>query len=187
MIPPLNNKWRLTAPTLQDLVVLCAQMRPDEIEQWQALMDPDCFTASGRFDFEKGAVLLYNLPGLKFSLFCGDTLVVAGGYFDNGNGVYRSWMVGTMETWSRHWRSITEATNFVMECMLEDGVRRLETLALSSRTLTAKWYTKGLKMREEGVLRAYGVNGENVTVYSRCRARAMALGDALVASDSETA
>lgn len=181
MIPPMRTKWRLTAPTLQDLIVLCAQMRPDEIEQWKALMDPDCFTASGNFDFEKAAVVLYNLPGLKFSLFCGDDLIVAGGYFDNGLGVYRSWMVGTMATWEKHWRSITEATNFVMECMLEDGIRRLETLALSSRTLTGRWYTKGLKMREEGVLRGYGVNGENVTVYSRVATAPISLADTLSA------
>lgn len=179
MIPPVRTKWRLTAPTLQDLVVLCAQMRPDEIAQWHALVDPDCYLPSGRFDFEKAAVLLYQLPGLKFSLFCGNTLVVAGGYFDNGNGVYRSWMVGTMETWQKHWRSITEAANFVMECMLEDGIRRLETLALSSRTLTGRWYTKGLKMTEEGVLRAYGTNGENVTVYSRSQRHLEPLAKAL--------
>jgi hypothetical protein len=167
MIPPVRSKWSLTAPTLRDLIVLCAQMRPDEIEQWEALMDPDCFRADGSFDFEKAAVLLYSLPGLKFSLFAGDKLLVSGGYFDQGNGVYKSWMVGTMDHWRTHWRSITEATKFVMDCMLQDGIRRLETYALASRELTGHWYVRGLGMEHEGILRGYGYQGQNVAVYSR--------------------
>lgn len=167
MIPPVRSKWYLTAPTLRELIVLCASMREDEIEQWQALVDPDCFRADGSFDFEKAAVNLYQLPGLKFSLYAGDKLLVAGGYFDKGNGVYRSWMAGTMESWRTHWRSITEATKFVMDCMLQDGIRRLETYALESRELTGRWYVRGLGMERDGILRCEGFQGQNVAVYSR--------------------
>lgn len=164
---PINTKWTLKAPTLQDFVVLCAQMRPDEVEQWRALVDPDCMS-NGRLDFEKAAVWCYQVPGLKFSLFAGDRLLLAGGYFQVTDGVYRSWMVGTMDAWRDHWRSITEATRFVMDCIFEDGsARRLETYVLDSRALTAKWYARGLKMEREGVLRGYGYGGENVAVYSR--------------------
>lgn len=172
-----RTKWRLAPPTLRDLIILCAQMRADEIEQWLALVDPE------PFDFERAAHWCYGLPGVKFSLFGADSqLLVAGGYFPMGNGIMRSWMVGTQASWDQYWRTITEATNFFMECLLEDGYRRLETYALSSRELTGKWYTKGCKMQAEGVLRAYGNGGENVTVYSRLATAPIPLAKALEVS-----
>lgn len=162
-----RTKWRLEAPTLHDLLYLCANMRQDEIEQWQALVDPE------PFNFEAAAARMFTMPGMKFSLLGpGDVLLVAGGYFDMGNGVLRSWMVGTDWAWREHWRSITEGTNFVMECLLDDGYRRLETYALASREKTAIWYERGLKMQREGTLRNFGFNGESASVHARVRASA---------------
>lgn len=158
----LRTKWGLVTPTLRELIAICAEMRQDEIEQWVALVDPE------PFDFERAANYCYSLPGVKFTVFGSqNNALVVGGFFPMQNGVMRSWMVGTQAAWDSHWRSITEASRFVMDCLIEDGNRRLETLALSSRTLTGKWYTKGLGMQVEGVMRQYGHGGEDVTIYSR--------------------
>lgn len=157
-----RSKWTTAAPTLRDLIILCAQMREDEIEQWLALVDPE------PFDFERAAVWCYELPGPKFSVFDSDgNLLVAGGAFPLQNGIMRSWMVGTQPAWDAHWRSITEVTKFVLECLIDSGVRRVETLALTKRRLTGRWYTKAIGLQEEGVMRCYGHGGEDVTVYSR--------------------
>lgn len=162
----VRRKWTLTRPTLRDLIVLCAQMRPDEIEQYLAFHEVD------GWDFEEAAHRFYGLPGVKFSLLGPEgEPIVAGGYFRLHGNVWRSWMCGTMETWGAHWRSITEATRFVMECLLEDGATRLETLVLESREKTCHWYEKGLKLEREGVLRGYGMRGENAVAYSRLATR----------------
>lgn len=157
----LRTKWTLKRTTLADLFQLCAAMRPDERAQWEALVGP--------FDVEEAVCRLFQLPGVKNSLFAGDRLLIAGGYYEVSPGVWRSWMVGTPDAWRDHWRSITEATRFVMDCLLEEPtIRRLETHAMASRTLTGRWYEKGLGMEKEGILRRYALNGDDVAVYSRC-------------------
>lgn len=162
----LRKKWTLTRTTLADLFTLCAGMRADELEQWAALVDPE------PFDVEAAVCRLYQLPGVKNSLFAGDRLLVAGGYFEVQPGVWRSWMVGTQSAWNDHWRSITEATRFTMGCLLDEPhIRRLETYALASRALTGRWYERGLGMQKEGILREYAFNGADVAVYSLTRSR----------------
>lgn len=176
----MRQKWSLKPLLLQDLVVLCANMRPDEIEQWQALIDPE-------FNFEKAAAWCYQLPGVKFGLWAGDTLLCAGGYYPIADRVWRSWMVGTTAHWATHWRSITEGTRFVMDCLMqEEHIDVLETQCLASRTLTRKWYEKGLKLELEGILRKRGVKGEDIAVYSRLANAPENLADAL-ASQTEKA
>lgn len=162
MSGPLRKKWTLVKPTLRDLIVLCANMRPDEIEQYLAFHEVD------GWDFEQAAHHFYGLPGVSFTVLGPDQEpLVAGGYIRMHGNVWRSWMCGTMETWGAHWRSITEASRFVMDCLMEDGATRLETLVLEKRELTCRWYEKGLKLEREGVLRGYGVRGENAVTYSR--------------------
>lgn len=166
MIPPVRKKWSLSECTLRDLIVLCAQMRPDEIEQYLAL------TGAQDFSFERAASAYWNTPGIKFTLLGPDGLpLVAGGFEPVRPGVYHSWMTGTMAAWETHWRSITEATNFLMDCMMEDGAVRIQTHALAKRVGACKWYEKGLKMQREGVLRRFSSTGEDVVVYSRVAPR----------------
>lgn len=158
----MRSKWILVAPTLRDLMILCHDMAPDERAQWRALVDP------APYDFEQAAAKLYTLPGVKFALLGPrGQLIGAGGYVDQGHGVLRDWLVAPPESWSTHWRSITEACKFAMDCLLDDGYRRLETCALASRTRAHRWYEKGLGMTHEGTLRAYGIGGEDVVIYSR--------------------
>lgn len=162
MIPPLRTKWKLEPVTLRDLIVLCAAMRPDEVEQYMAL------TGAVTFDFERAAVGMYQIPGPKFVLLNqDDQVLVAGGFEEVRPQVWRSWMTGTMEAWAGHWRSITEASRFVMDCLFEDGARRVETYALADRKEACAWYENGLRMRRDGVLAQYAYDGRDVAVYSR--------------------
>jgi len=162
MIPPVRTKWRLERLTLRDLIVLCAEMRPDEIDQFKAL------TGADEFDFEAAAAGMFNTPGIKFLLTNGDgKMLVAGGFEQVRPRVWHSWMTGTMGAWGDHWRSITEASRFVMDCLFEDGAQRVETYALADRKAACKWYEAGLRMKLDGVMPNYAADGRDVAVYSR--------------------
>lgn len=153
---------KVVQTTLPDLVVLCRSMRPDEIEQAMAFFpmetwDPDWFAA-----------MTYLKGGPKFTLLDDSGVpVIAGGYESVSDGVMRSWMVGTTDGWSKHWRSITKATRWMMDSLLASGIRRLETSVLASRGLTCHWYEKSLKMSPEGIWKGYGRQGQDVAAYAR--------------------
>ena len=162
MVPPVRRKWSLENPTLCDLIALCAKMRPDEIDQLKAM------TGAEKFDFEAAAVGFYQTPGIKFLLVdVKGEPIVAGGFEQIQPAVWHSWMTGTMAAWETHWRSITEASRFVMECLFEDGARRIQTYALADRTEACRWYERGLKMRHEGTMQAWAHDGRDVAIYSR--------------------
>lgn len=162
MIPPPRKKWRLEALTLRDLIVLCAQMRPDEIDQYMAM------TGATEFDFERAAVGFYQTPGVRFLLVNAEgQSLAAGGFQEVRPQVWRSWLIGTDAAWTDHWRSITEASRFVAECLFEDGAQRIEDYMLAERTGSAKWCVAGLRMRLDGVLPNYASDGRDVAVYSR--------------------
>ena len=153
----------LVQPTMLHLLHLCSQARPDEIAQYEALV-------GRRWDIDAVAVDHYNRIGVKFALLAPDGMpIAAGGWDPIIPGVWQSWMVGTMDNWDRHWRSLTKATRHVMDVLMDDGARRLQTNALASRTAACRWYEKGLKMRPEGVMHNFGVNGEAVAMYARTR------------------
>lgn len=146
--------------TLADLLFLARDMREDDWEQARALhgdMTPD----------ELAARLMVK-AGPKFTLLDAEGKpIIAGGYEPVADGVMQSWMLGTMDGWKLHWREITKASLWMMEALLESGVRRLQTTVLASRTLTCRWYTKSLRMQPEGVWRRYGRGGEDVAIFAR--------------------
>jgi len=137
-------------------------MRPDEIEQYVALTNADFF------DPDVAARGLMNIPGVKFTLAARDGFpIVSGGYQEVNPGVWLSWMVGSMDGWDKHWRSITKATRWLMDGLLAEGARRLETVVLSSRTKTIEWYERSLGMEFEGKKRAYCRDGQDLSMYVR--------------------
>lgn len=152
----------LAKPTMLDLLQLASRARPDEIVQWEALTD----TA---WDIDEVANCHFNRRGVKYVLLDGDRPVVAGGYELVGPQVWQSWMIGTMADWGAHWFAITRHTKRFMDDLLTSGARRLQTNALASRTEAHHWYTKGLGMQSEGVMRNYGANGEDVAMFSRIK------------------
>lgn len=146
------------------LQYLCERMRPDEIEQYIALTQHDTFNP------DLVALTFMNMPGLKFTLIDDDCLpVCAGGYHEVLPGIWQSWMVGTMDGWEKHWRSITKGSRWLMDGLFQMGARRLQTTALASRAHALQWYERSLGMQREGVMRGYGRNGEDVVMYGRVR------------------
>lgn len=156
----------LAKPTMVDLLTLASRARPDEIVQWEAV-------TGTRWDISEIAADHYARTGIKYVLVdpATDRPIVAGGYQLVGPDVWQSWMIGTMDEWGTHWRSITKATRRVMDELIAQGARRLQTTALASRTEAIHWYVKGLKMQPEGVMRNFGANGEDVAMFARTVAR----------------
>jgi len=153
---------RVLEPTLRDLLIICHQARPDEISQYEALFGKE-------WDFEEVAADRFSRGGIKFVMLDEDKPIVAGGYDLILSGVWQSWMIGTMDNWETHWRSITKNTRKVMTELLDGGARRLQTCVLSSRKQTCEWYVRGLKMQYEGSLRQFGANGETMDMYARVK------------------
>jgi len=151
---------QLAHPTMMDLLILCHGARPDEIEQYQALTG-NAWTTDGVANEN------YNRPGVKFVLLDDDRPIVAGGWDMVIEGVWQSWMVGTMENWETHWRSITKYTRTTMDLMFQNGARRLQTFATAERARACEWYVRGLKMEPEGVMRGFGANGEDMAVFAK--------------------
>lgn len=154
---------RLVTPTLLDLMQLCARARPDEIEQYEALV--------GRpWVLDDVVAGHHSRVGIKFALIDDhDTPVCAAGWDPVVPGVWNGWMVGTMANWERHWAPITLHCNRIMRHLLRDGARRLEIGVLAGREKTCEWYERGLKMRQEGVKRQYGAQGQDMLIYTRLR------------------
>lgn len=158
--PPRNvmitKNWHIT--------YLCERMRPDEREQFVSLSFADAF------DPEAAAKQLIGLGGVKFSGIGADGMpLYAGGFFEIQPGVWESWMVGSLESWSTHWRNMTKTSRWLMAMLFDNGARRLQTTALASRTAACEWYMRSLGMHFEGTQRQYGRCGEDVACFSRVR------------------
>lgn len=153
---------KLVQPTMLDLLMLTAQARDDEIEQYEALV--------GAWNRDDVAAEFYAKFGVKFALINDDGMAVCAGGWDRViDGVYQSWMVGTMDYWEKYWRSITKYSRFTMNQLLANGARRLQTGALASRTKTCEWYERGLKMKRESVFKNFGRNGEDMVMFVRLK------------------
>lgn len=154
----------LVATKAFDLLYLCERMRPDEIEQLRAFFPG----FDGEYDGETVAKMFIQKSGPAFTLLDSEgTPVCAGGWESIAEGVMQSWMVGTMAGWEQHWRSITKGSRWLMDSLLANGIRRLQTNALASRTEACRWYVDGLKMKPEGVWRGFGRQGQDVAFFSR--------------------
>ena len=151
---------KLVTPTVMDLLMLCSQARQDEKDQYEALIGP--------WDYEEAALGFHTRDGVKFGLMDDNHIVVcAGGWEHVIPGVWQSWMIGTDENWKKYWRSITKHSRKVMDALIDDGARRLQTGALSSRTEACEWYIRGLKMQYEGTVKNFGFNGEDMDTFVR--------------------
>lgn len=153
---------KLVQPTVLDLGRLALEMRDDEKRQFCAL------NGAAEYDADEAARYFITLPGEKFCLLDDDDApVAAGGYIHKGGGVWQSWMVGTEEGWTFHWRAITKAVRKVMQAMFTDGARRLETEAMADRVDAHRWYVKGLGMTQEGVHPARYADGSAAISFGR--------------------
>lgn len=152
----------LHEPTLEETLAICRNARPDERHQYQALTGLP-------WDAEAVAESIMSKTGMKWAFLDDGVAFVLGGYDHVVNDVYQSWMVGTMDDWGTHWRSITKTSRKIMQAVLDSGARRLQTCVLASREKTCEWYVRGLKMNLEGYMRGFGANGETMAMYARVR------------------
>lgn len=140
---------------------LCDRMRPDEIENYLAL------TGAASYDADVCARGLMNVPGPKMTLLGEDGLpIVCGGFEEIRPGVCSMWMIGTLDGWGKHWRSITKAARWLSEEVLKTS-RRIEVSSITSRVCAIDWYVRALGFVCEGVRRKLGANGEDVGIYAR--------------------
>lgn len=150
------------------LVLLADQMRVTEQQQFLAI------TGGERFDPDTAAHAVINswarsAPYALTVLRADNTPAAAGGFELIGAGVWQSWMVGTEEGWNEQWRAMTKATCWLIDRLFENGARRVQTNALSSRTKAIEWFERSLRLKAEGVWRGYGAQGEDIAHFSRMR------------------
>lgn len=153
-----------TVPTtLLHLHYICHRMRADEIEQYVVFMGLD------EYNPDLAAAHFHSLAGPRLTVLGVDGLpAAAGGYYEIFPGVWNSWMAGTQDGWDTHWRSLTKATRWLMDHVIDHfGARRLQTAVLATRKQTQQWYDKSLLMVYEGTWCGYGRKGEDMAHYSR--------------------
>lgn len=163
-LPPpvaLQNLTTLTKPLLADYIYCAHYLPEDQRRQWVALWD------GKPYDSERLAIMLASRPGPKWALVEQDGKPVCiGGYDMIREGVWQDFLIGSVEGWQNHWRSITKHCRRVMDVMLKTEAWRLQTVSLADRTRAHQWY-RTLGLEYEGTLRAYGANGEDCFMFSR--------------------
>lgn len=143
------------------VIYLCERMREDEIEQLKAFTHLE--DADGNYDPNAAARMFLAKSGPQFTVMGRDGFpAVCGGYDMAADGVWQSWMVGSMDGWEANWRTITKSSRWLMWSLFRTGARRLQTSAIASRCQAHEWYVRGLGMTHEGVQRKAGLNGEDV-------------------------
>lgn len=153
-------KTQLTDVTLVDLLMVAQALPQDEIEQLEA------FTGNP-FDPEQLATQIYTSGGIKWACRVIETAepMVVAGYFKVGVSTWRSFMLATDRAWTEHGREITDHVKGVIQKLADsDEFIRLETICLEGRERAMEWYGK-IGLTREGVMRSYGVKGENAVMY----------------------
>ena len=166
--PVIRLPSNVVQTRLVHLHYICHRMREDEINQYLVL------TGRDEYDPDRAAIEFAGLSGLKLTVLDHEGLpAAAGGYHEVFPGVWQSWMAGTQPGWDAHWRSLTKATRWLMDHLIDKCMaRRLQTNALASRTKAIEWYIRGLGLELEGVQRGYGKNGEDVAFFSKLAPKA---------------
>lgn len=158
----IDGKVRLASPLLEDYCYLTKNMRPDEIEQWEAV-------TGSKYDSNSCALGLASIPGLKFTIIDKKGYpVCVGGFEEIRPKVFQCWMAGTMDGWAKHWRVMTKFTRRIMDDMFESGqAQRIQIYALSSRTEAHRWYEKGLQCAYEGEHPYFFAGGQSAVCYAK--------------------
>ena len=152
----------MATPNLADMLIVARDARDDEKEQYTVM-------TGNPWVPDQVANEAFNKSGVKFVFLDDNKPFVVGGWEPVIDGVWQSWMIGNMAYWETHWRTITKLCLKSMDIMFEGGARRLQTCATAARAKTCEWYVRGLKMQPEGMLRRFGVNGEDMAMFSRIR------------------
>jgi hypothetical protein len=147
-----------------DFLKLCSVAREDEREQYMEMTGVP-------WNVDDVANDLFGRDGVKFCVL-DDALepVIVFGADLTIPGVWQTWMLTSDNAWKNHWKAITRHSRKVMKFMFDEvGARRIQTLALVSRTEACKWYVKGLRMTQESIAKGYGVTGQDFACFVRLR------------------
>lgn len=142
---------------LGDALYVCSDLRPDDTEQIAKFgMD---------VSLDALAVTCYQLIGPKWTFEDdeGKALVI-GGLIPQRAGVANSWFLASNHAWTTAPRQITAMAVDRVNWAHENGIHRVETLCLASRTKARYWYEK-VGLRFEATLKGFCVNGENAVSY----------------------
>lgn len=151
-----------TKPTIFDLLAICHHAPEDEREQYEAFFGQ-------KYDANELAARLSLSPGPSWVLLDDKKPIVAAGFELIRPGVWQDWMVSTEAAWSpANWRTVTRHVREVMDAMLKTDAHRLQCVSLRSRIQAHRWY-KVLGLRQEGVLEAYGADGQDAIMFKKVR------------------
>jgi hypothetical protein len=158
--PIIRLPSNTVACSLLHIHYICHNMRADEIEQYV------CFMGLDTYDADVAARYFHSLAGPRLTVIGPDGLpAAAGGYYEVFPGVWQSWMAGTQQGWETSWRSLTKATRWLMDHVIDHfAARRLQTSVLASRTKTIEWYVKSLKMKPQDAGRSTGATGKECRI-----------------------
>lgn len=149
-------------PNLMDTLRVTCSAEEDEREQYIAMTGED-------WDVDEIVTTIHRKTGPKFVFLFDDEEPVAIGGFDLlAPGVWQTWFIAKEGAW-KHGKGITEHCRELIDVMFNEGARRIQILALTSRQQACKWYEKGLRMKQESVARNYGTSSEDVACYVRFR------------------
>jgi len=152
----------LGAPNMMDYLKVCSQPLPDEVEQYREMTGNEWYVDDVAND-------LFSRDGLKWVILDNDNepLAVFGGDLLLP-GVWQTWMISTATAWDQHGRAVTRHSRKVLDLMFDEGnARRIQTIAMVSRTQACKWYENGLRMTQESVAKGFGVTGQDFACYVR--------------------
>lgn len=149
-------------PTLTEILQVCHGLPEDEWDSYEAFN-------GAKYDPNTFAARLSLMTGPSWCIYDGNTPIAVGGFELVRRGVWQDWMVFTTAAWSpANWRGVTRYVRAAIEKMLETEAHRLQFISLRSKIHVHKWY-RVLKLRQEGVLEAYGVDGEDALIFARTR------------------
>lgn len=101
-----------------------------------------------------------------FSVFYKDELLMFGGYTHYWNGRCALWTAYSNNMKLRHWFFIYDVAEKYINYLRSLGYKRIESSADASNNKFCVWLDK-LGFTKEGLMRGYGIMGEDCYLYSR--------------------
>ena len=159
------SRTALIGPNAADILRVCTDLPPDEIEQIEAFtgrpFDPVAIAES----MLKQA-WLHGLVDAE-----SDEILVVGCLYLITPSTYRTCFLATNRAWQEYGKEVTLASvDMLAKVLATHRHARFETLCLAKRTLAQRWYEMiGLKL--ESTLPEYGANGEDAVLYVKTNRR----------------
>ena len=130
-------------------------------------------TSLGNFIVSKDQDAVFNIlkesinnNGDWFSIFHKDELLMFGGYTHYWNGRCALWTVYSNNMNLRHWFFVYDIAEKYINYLRSIGYNRIESSADASNNKFCVWLDK-LGFTKEGLMRRYGIMGEDCYLYSR--------------------